>query len=608
VTAPSPRRAGRLSALRDLFAVYRPAKALAVAAIALSGLATAFEGFGILFILPFLQKMIDGGGAALTLPVPQLAPLERWLAGVTAGAQMPAIGAVIVGSVIAREALLYVAGLLRFRVAVTIENVYRARLHRALLHAEFGAVARYPHGHFQTMLAIESTRIRALVTQVIGLAETAVVAATVLVLMALISLPLTVAVLALLVTLGLPLTRFFKWIYRTGEGRMGMRIALMNYLAELMPFLRTVHVLDGQAHERERFRRRYREIFQHDYALQKVATLVGPTYHALGTVGVLGIALLALALRGGDTGSLGWVIPFVVLFARFLPILNAVNVTLSTLGDTFAAYDRFVAEAVTLDARRMTEGAGTFPAAFGRLELRGVTFGYDPALPVLRDVTLRLDRGRHVAIVGPSGCGKSTVCLLLCRLHDPQGGAVTVDGRDVRSLSLASLRGAVTLVEQTPVLLNDTVRANIVYGLDDVPEAAVRAAAVRAHADEFIRELPQGYDTSVGNLGTAISGGQRQRIAIARALLRRPQVLILDEATSAVDSQSETLIKATIEALRGETTIVSVAHRLSTIKEADEIHFVDGGRIVGSGTFADLLADHPDFRDYVKAQDLSDAG
>jgi len=608
VSAPLPRLRAGLADVTQLYGAYPPARLLAASAVVLSGLATAFEGFGILFILPFLQKMIHGPGTPLTIAVPQLSSLGRWLALVAPEWQMPVIGATIVTSVIAREGLLYAAGLLKFRAALTIENVYRARLHLALIHAEFGAVARHPHGHFQTMLHVEASRIRSLVNQTIGLAETGAVAATVLVLMALISLQLTAAVLALLLALGFPLTHFFKWIYRTGGGRMSTRIALMNYLAELMPFLRTVHVLDGQAHERERFRGRYEEILRQDYALQRVATLVGPTYHTVGTVGILAIAVLALMLRGGDTASLGWVVPFVVLFARFLPILSTVNVTLSALGDAFASYDRFVAETAALSERRMAEGPRVFPPTFGRIELRGVHFGYAPGAPVLRDFSLTIERGRHVAIVGASGCGKSTVCLLLCRLYDPDAGAVTVDGQDLRAFTLASLRGAVTLVEQTPVLLNDTVRANIVYGHGEVSEAAVREAAVRAHADEFIREFPAGYDSNVGNLGTAISGGQRQRIAIARALRRRPQVLILDEATSAVDSQSEALIKATIEALRGETTIVSVAHRLSTIKEADEIHFVAGGRVVCSGTFADLLADHPDFREYVKAQDLSDAG
>ncbi|HEY4659375.1 MAG TPA: ATP-binding cassette domain-containing protein, partial [Gemmatimonadaceae bacterium] len=310
--------------------------------------------------------------------------------------------------------------------------------------------------------------------------------------------------------------------------------------------------------------------------------------------------------RGRARGA-AWVIPFVLLFVRFLPILNELNLALSYLADGFASYEKLEAELATLRGRRMEEGGRRFPAVFGALELHGVSFAYEPDAPVLRDVSLTIPRGRHVAVVGPSGCGKSTLCLLLCRLYDPTNGSVRVDGADLRTFSLGSLREAITLVEQTPVLLNDTVRANIAYGRSDASDAEIRFAAKRAHADDFIAEFPHAYETNVGNLGTAISGGQRQRIAIARALLRSPQVLIFDEATSAVDSVSEALIKQTIEELRGDVTVVSVAHRLSTIRNADEIHFVSGGHIACSGTFAELVVKHAEFREYVRAQDLSSA-
>jgi ABC-type multidrug transport system fused ATPase/permease subunit len=199
------------------------------------------------------------------------------------------------------------------------------------------------------------------------------------------------------------------------------------------------------------------------------------------------------------------------------------------------------------------------------------------------------------------------VCLLLCRISDPVVGEISVDGVSLPEFRLDALRRAITLVEQTPVLLNDTIQSNIAYGWPGATEDEIRLAAKKANADEFINEFPDGYETNVGNLGNSLSGGQRQRIAIARALIRNPQVLVLDEATSAVDSRSEALIKESIQALKGETTVISVAHRLSTIKDADEIHFLSGGRIVCSGTFAELIAEHPEFRDYVKAQDLSDA-
>ncbi|WP_336000509.1 ABC transporter ATP-binding protein [Halorientalis halophila] len=229
----------------------------------------------------------------------------------------------------------------------------------------------------------------------------------------------------------------------------------------------------------------------------------------------------------------------------------------------------------------------------GRVEYEDVTFAYDSEdEPVLEDVSFEVDGGETFALVGPTGAGKSTVLKLLMRMYDVDEGAIRVDGQDVRDVTIPSLREAIGYVSQETFLFYGTVAENIQYGSFDADREAVIEAAKRAEAHEFIRNLPEGYDTEVGERGVKLSGGQRQRIAIARAILKDPEILVLDEATSDVDTETEMLIQRSLDRLAEDRTTFAIAHRLSTIKDADRIVVVEDGRIVERGTHGDLLAEN----------------
>ncbi len=336
----------------------------------------------------------------------------------------------------------------------------------------------------------------------------------------------------------------------------------------------------------------------------RVRNALHPIMEVLG-----GLAVVAVITYGGsqvigghkDAGAFFAFITALLLAYEPLKRLARLN---TNLQEGVAAARRVFA---LLDRQpRLTEHPDARPLRLthGEVRLDGVRFAYPgddadraesdatgaSAGAALHDVTLRAPGGATCALVGPSGAGKSTVLSLIPRFFDVDAGSVTVDGQDVRDVTVASLRDSLALVSQEAVLFDDTVRGNIAYGSPDADEAAIVRAAQAACADGFIRELPQGYATPVGPRGTRLSGGQRQRIAIARAMLKDAPILLLDEATSALDTESERRVQDALATLmRGRTALV-IAHRLSTVMNADVIYVLDGGRVVESGTHAELLA------------------
>ena len=340
--------------------------------------------------------------------------------------------------------------------------------------------------------------------------------------------------------------------------------------------------------------RRAGGLFERLFALvdraNRTRSRASPMMEALG-----GAAAAVVILYGGHQVIAGVRTPgafisfLTALLLAYQPLKSLANLNAS-LQEGLAAAQR-VFDVLDIEPTiRDLPGARPLHVVGGEIRFDSVRFAYGEGTPALDDISLSVPAGHTVALVGPSGAGKSTMLNLIPRFYDVLEGRVTIDGQDVREVTTGSLRAAIALVSQEVSLFDDTVRANIAYGRFGASVAEITSAAVAAGADRFIQELPQGYDTVVGEHGIRLSGGQRQRIAIARAMLKDAPILLLDEATSALDSQSERQVQAALGSLmRGRTTVV-IAHRLSTVLGADLICVLDRGRIVESGRHAQLLA------------------
>ena len=384
----------------------------------------------------------------------------------------------------------------------------------------------------------------------------------------------------------------YNRVSRPAQQEVQQRIAELTAEAEEnVSGIRIVKAFAREEHQLRRFQRAVARVFDQSIYSTRLQAFFSPL---LGFLPQLGIALVLLVggrevidgkLSSGD-------------FTTFYFLLVILAGPMRSLGMTMGMAQRAIASGNRLfeildrePAIQSPPNAPALPPGGGRVELRGVTLHYEGAeeVPALEDVSFEVEAGKTVALVGPSGSGKTSLVAMIARLYDPTAGTVLVDGADVRAVEVASLRSEIAFVGDDSFLFTASVAENIAYARPEASIEEIEAAARRAQADDFIRALPDGYETRVGERGLTLSGGQRQRVAIARALLADPRILILDDATSSVDATTEAAIKAGLrEAMAGRTTFI-IAHRLSTVSLADEIVVLDGGRIVDRGTHEELL-------------------
>ena len=372
--------------------------------------------------------------------------------------------------------------------------------------------------------------------------------------------------------------------------------ALSALLQDNLSGIKEIQVFTGEPAEHRRVQGRARRHVRDRLRANKIEAVYSP-----GVELIAGAGTVIVAFFGGRAALSGRIaVEDLVAFVLYLGLFYEPLRTLAHMSESFQEATtgaRHVCEILDAEPEVADPPRGVDPGrARGAATLENVQFGYDPDQPVLRDLSLKVEPGQTLALVGPTGAGKSTVAGLIPRFHDPSGGRVLIDGTDVREMRLGALRRNVSMVLQDTFLFHGTLRENLRLGKRNATDEELESAAKTAGADAFIRELPDGYDTEIGERGVRLSGGQKQRIAIARAVLKDAPILILDEATSAVDTETEARIQDALGRLMENRTAIVIAHRLSTIRNADKIAVLEDGAVAELGNHDDLMAQNGLYR------------
>jgi ABC-type multidrug transport system fused ATPase/permease subunit len=509
-----------------------------------------------------------------------------------------ALGGVIVLLGLVRGAFTYGRRIISGRQALGVEYDLRDELYSHFLRLSFGFYDRSQTGQLMSRATIDLQAVRFFLGYgLIFFAQHVITIAAVTVVLFVYSWQLALVALAITPVIVLTAFRYSRASHPVLRD-VQQTLAEVSTVAE--ESITGVHVVKSFAQEErraERFRSAADTVFRKTLAANRQRAFYVPLLTFLPFVAQALVLLVGGRMVIDGSMSLGAFSSFYLLLAMLVMPLRMLGMWIGQAQRAVAAGERIFEILDEPEEVADEPDAQPLPEGPGEIVFEDVSFGYDPARPVLEDVDLEIGAGRTVALIGPTGSGKTTLATLVPRFYDATRGRVLVDGVDVRRLVRRSLRSEVGVISQDPFLFSASIRDNIALGMPDAPFEAVEAAARAAQAHEFVLELPHGYDTVVGERGITLSGGQRQRIAIARALLIDPRILVLDDATASVDATTEAKIRAGLrEVMRGRTTII-IAHRLSTIALADEIVVLDQGRIVARGTQAELLETSPVFRE-----------
>jgi subfamily B ATP-binding cassette protein MsbA len=574
-----------------LLAFLRPHRWRMAGTVACNIAAAVLDVFSFTLLIPFLDRLFDQPPRGTAISDIHERIIGSLLDEANPQAALRNIIVVILVAVALKNLFVWAAGQLGAQLQEYVTRDLRNALYAHLQRLPLGFFVRTKTGDILARVLNDTQQTKQVITQAVtqSIQSVAVVITTIIVLLRM-SWQLTLLALVvapILIGLLQPLLRKLRKGHRRLSNQYGEMTAVVQ---ESVSGIRLVKSFGGEEYEEARFREGSGRYARGMVRVTRLAVLAQPITETVGTA--VAVTILWAGARLVDGGSLtgSVLITFLILVMRMLQPLKQLSQVPTTAQQSLAAAERVFEVLDSPTEKSLDRGAITVAAFDRALEFERVSFAYERE-PVLADVSLVAAKGEVIALVGASGAGKSTLVDLIPRFYEPTSGRILLDGVDTREISLPALRSLIGIVSQDTVLFNDTVRNNLAYGgAAKYTDARIEAAARAANAHRFIAELPNGYDTVLGERGTRLSGGQRQRLSIARALLVDPPILILDEATSALDTESERLVQEAIDRLLEGRTVFVIAHRLSTVAHADQILVLERGRVVEHGTHDALLA------------------
>jgi ATP-binding cassette, subfamily B, bacterial MsbA len=577
---------------KDYYLLLREVKyfpRIAILALGFSLIAAAFEGFGIGFLLGFLQNLMNPNAQAFQIGLDWF---DHWILGVhePSNIRLYRVSALILVVTWLRAGFNYLTHIYMELMRIKLVDRLNKRIFNQLQSLSLSFYNKTNSGEIINTITTEVSRVQQILQLGSFIISKSLVLLVYIIVATRISWQLTLISVLLFSLLGVGLSKLNRWIRESSFPISKANSKFTETAIEFVNGIRTVHAFSTQAYEQKKLFLASANVMKESHRSALFWSIVRPLSEGLATTVLVGMIILGITVFAANgTIQAASLLTFLFVLFRLIPAIHEISGNLARINHfTGSIYN--IEKLLAKDGKPyLKNGQLQFRGLSRSIAFVSVDFSYDSSTSVLKNITLTIPKGQTLALVGASGSGKSTLADLIPRFYDPIQGAIYVDGIDLREFDIHSIRQKMAIVSQDTFIFNTSVRQNIAYGLDWIDDGAIIEAAALANAIDFILQLPDGFETKLGDRGVRLSGGQRQRIAIARALLHNPEILILDEATSALDSISERLIQQSLDKLSAGRTVISIAHRLSTIARADKVVVLEQGQIVEQGGYQELL-------------------